>query len=277
MCTLIAIHRQISGAPLVIAANRDEYHDRPAAAPACIQHPDGGTILAPRDLRAGGTWLGLNPDGVFAAITNRPNPQPDASRRSRGLLVLDALAFSSAAKAAAKFESLGPDLYNPFNLFVADSNDAFVVVSHAGQVRVERLEPGVHVIGNAEPNDLSHPKTRRTLASVRSLVGEDAGTAAAKSCDQLMAALGELCRSHDTSEATTESLAPLGAICVHHEGYGTRSSTLLRLGEDPQQSELYYSDGAPCVTPYENLTPLLQELSRTASYEGSGSMARKAS
>ena len=274
MCTPIVIHRRIPGSPLIVAANRDEYLDRPAAAPACMEHPDGGTILAPRDLRAGGTWLGLNQHGVFAAITNRPSPKPAASRRSRGLLVLDALAYATAAQAAAKFESLGPDLYNPFNWLVADSNDGFAVVSHDGQLRVDQLEPGVHVIGNAEPNDLSHAKTRRTLATVRSLVDESTGTAAR---EPLLAGLGELCRSHDGISETAEPLAPLGAICVHHEGYGTRSSTLLQLSGDPQQSELYYSDGAPCVNPYENLTPLLHELSRTASYDGTGTTAREAS
>ena len=284
MCTLIVIHRRIHGAPLVVAANRDEFYDRPAEAPALMQLSDGSTILAPRDLRAGGTWLGLNQDGVFAAITNRPNPEPDSSRRSRGLLVLDALAFASAEKAATNFESLGSDLYNPFNLFVADRNDAFAVVHDDSKdakntkLTVNRLEPGVHVIGNADPNDLSHPKTCRTLEAVESLTaslaGNAAGAADLPSSDRVLAGLGEICRSHDGTEGVA---GPLGATCVHHEGYGTRSSILLQLSEDPQQDIFQYADGAPCTNPYENLTPLLHELSRVASYEGFGSLARKAS
>jgi uncharacterized protein with NRDE domain len=274
MCTLIVIHRRIPGIPLVVAANRDEFYERPATGPDFLPHPNGSTILAPRDLRAGGTWLGLNQNGVFSALTNRPNPEPDPKRRSRGLLVVDALGFDNAAKAAASLETLDAESYNPFNLFVADASDAFAVVCSEGRVRVERLEAGVHVIGNADPNDLGHPKTRRTLIAaeeaVEKLVAGPSGN--------VLDGLGELCRSHEQGEGDeSDPLKPLGATCVHHEGYGTRSSILLKLCEDPKQDEFHYADGAPCAHPYEDSTPLLHELSRRASYEGAGSLARKAS
>lgn len=267
MCTLIVVHRRIPGVPLVVAANRDEFYDRPAAGPGFLSHPNGSRLLAPRDLRAGGTWLGLNQNGVFAALTNRPNPTPDPSCRSRGLLVIDALGFADAVKAAAAFESLQPDRYNPFNLLVADANDAFAVVCSAGRVRVEPLEAGVHVIGNADPDDRDDPKTQRTLLAAQAL--------AALASDRVLEGLGELCRSHDGGQG--EGSDPLDATCVHHDGYGTRSSILLQLSEDPKQSELHYADGAPCVHPYEDFTPLLHELSRLASYNGEGPIARKAS
>ena len=93
MCTLIVLHRCFADAELLVAANRDEYLDRPAEPPA-LRRWNGRTVLAPRDVRAGGTWLGLNDAGVFAALTNRPNATPDPTRRSRGLLVVDALAAS---------------------------------------------------------------------------------------------------------------------------------------------------------------------------------------
>ena len=75
MCTLIALHRCVPGLPLVIAANRDEFFERPASGPA-LRDTATGPIIAPVDRRAGGTWLGLNPAGVFAAVTNRPCPEP---------------------------------------------------------------------------------------------------------------------------------------------------------------------------------------------------------
>ncbi len=108
MCTLIALHRPDPRVPLVIAANRDEYLDRPAAGPAVIEC-EGRRVLAPLDLRAGGTWLGLAETGVFAALTNRPCPEPDPARRSRGLLVTEALGAASAAEAASRLSSLLPD------------------------------------------------------------------------------------------------------------------------------------------------------------------------
>src|SRR5512138_2523002 len=105
MCTLIAFHRCFADAPLVVAANRDEFHERPTEGPtlraASISSAPGAErfartaaggrptrVVAPRDLRAGGSWLGVGESGLFAAITNRRCDQPDASRRSRGWLVM---------------------------------------------------------------------------------------------------------------------------------------------------------------------------------------------
>ena len=93
MCTLIALHRCVAGVPLVIAANRDEYLARPTEGFA-IRETETGPVLAPRDGLAGGTWLGINRSGVFAAVTNRRTDTPDPTRRSRGLLVMDLLVLS---------------------------------------------------------------------------------------------------------------------------------------------------------------------------------------
>ncbi len=272
MCTLIAIHRHVPGAPLVVAANRDEFLDRPATGPDFTTHANGTRILAPRDLQAGGTWLGLNQHGVFAALTNRPTETPDTTRRSRGLLVMDALGYEGADKAAAAFEALRPEQYNPFNLFIADGSDAYTIVCYGGTVRVSALEPGAHVIGNAEPNDIEHHKTLRTLEGARDLLG--------CASDEVIAGLTKLCQSHDGNNDAQRG--PLGATCVHTEAYGTRSAVLLQLEADPAQngfaeSRFYYADGAPCVTPFEDSTPLLRELSRLASYDEVGSTTRTVS
>ncbi len=69
MCTLIVLHRCVAGRPLVVAANRDEFFDRPAEEMA-LRTSRTGPILSPLDLEAGGTWLGLNQRGVFAGLTN---------------------------------------------------------------------------------------------------------------------------------------------------------------------------------------------------------------
>ena len=118
MCTLIAVHRRVHGAPLVVAANRDEYYDRPAEPPALRgsargREGDGGPIeagcgpiVAPLDLRAGGTWLGVNAMGVFAAVTNLRSEMPDPARRSRGMVVMDALREPSAARSADFLKAL---------------------------------------------------------------------------------------------------------------------------------------------------------------------------
>ena len=260
MCTLVALHRCAAGAPLWVAANRDEYLDRPAEGPALRDGPSG-PIVAPLDRRAGGTWWGINPMGVFAAVTNRPTAPLDPTRPSRGQLVLDLLAAGSARQAATRAAALGPGLYNPCNLFVADADDAFAVVYDAAPV-VLPLAPGVHVVGNADPDDRTVAKIRRTM--------ERAERVAAGPARAIRDGLAELCRTHGDDAVST------GDTCVHRGGYGTRSSTLLRLGTDPDEL-LEHAEGPPCTSPYEDFTPLLTELRRTAS-AGSGETAtRKAS
>jgi uncharacterized protein with NRDE domain len=245
MCTLIALHRCIPGATLVVAANRDEFADRPAFPPA-LRETEHGVRVAPLDGQAGGTWLGLNPSGMFAAVTNRRSEAPDPRRRSRGFLVLDALAAGTAAEAAQAALETPPGSYNPFNLFVADRKRAFAI-SYAAEPRCIELEPGPHVIGNA---DLA----AQPPAKLKRLADRAARLASAAEGASLLERLAELCRSHEGGSAPTD------AACVHAGRYGTRSSALLRLGEDASDSQFLWADGAPCQTAYRDFTPLLREL-----------------
>ena len=94
MCTLVILKDRIAGYPLVLGANRDEFRDRPWEPP----RRDGG-VVAPRDLRAGGTWLALADSGLLVAVTNRPEEDPDPDRPSRGTLALDLARTGSVAAA----------------------------------------------------------------------------------------------------------------------------------------------------------------------------------
>jgi uncharacterized protein with NRDE domain len=259
MCTLVALHRCTPDAFLWIAANRDEYLDRAAEGPS-LRAGRSGPVLSPLDRRAGGTWWGINSHGVFAAITNRPNRAPDPTRRSRGQLVIDALAHGSARTATDVLAGLGRGLYNPFNLFVADASDAAAVV-YEETPRVMALAPGVHVIGNADPNAREVAKIRRTL--------ERAEAVAAGPTEQIADGLIAICRSHEAGDD------PLASTCVHRGGYGTRSSTLLRLGSD--RDLLRHADGPPCTSPYHDFTPLLAELGTPAETRAGETATRKAS
>lgn len=243
MCTLIALHRCVPGAPLVVAANRDEFRERPAAPPALRRTPAGLAVM-PLDLRAGGTWLGLNASGLFAAVTNRRGSEPDPGRRSRGLLVIDALDAASAAQARERLETLEPDAYNPFNLFVADRDAAFALTCGESAHLLD-LAPGVHVVGNVDPRAAS-PKTERLAKKVE--------RAASARPEQILDALAAVCREHDGDGD------PLQDACVHAGGYGTRSSTLLCLSDDASQSTLRFAAGNPCRSDYADFTPLLRGL-----------------
>jgi len=244
MCTLIALHRRVPGFPLVIAANRDEYLDRPAAAPSLW--PGGSLpIAAPRDLQAGGTWLGLNAAGVFAGLTNRPIERPDPGRRSRGHVVVEALRAGSATEAARALSLLAAGAYNPFNLCVADREDAYVVV-YDEKPTLHRLAPGVHVIGNADPDDRAVPKIARLL--------DRAEEAARRPRADLFDDLARICRGHEDDGHSRAS------ACIHLGAYGTRSSTLLRMGDDPDDDAWRWAEGPPCAATYRDITGLLHVL-----------------
>ena len=131
MCTLVILRRPKGAWPLILAANRDELDSRPWRAPA--RHwPDRPEVVAGQDISAGGSWLGINDDGLVAAILNRPGTLgPEAGKRSRGELVLEALDHAEAKVAAEALCDLNPASYRPFNLVIADRHDAFWL-RHAG-------------------------------------------------------------------------------------------------------------------------------------------------
>jgi uncharacterized protein with NRDE domain len=263
MCTLIAFHRCFADAPLVVAANRDEFHERPTEGPALREalisssrrparggragaHAQTIPVVAPRDLRAGGSWLGISAAGVFAAITNRRCNTLDPSRRSRGWLVMEALGEPSAERAAERFARLSEAAYNPFNLFVADSESAHLV-TYEDRPQRRDLTAGPHVIGNLHPDE-SSPKLERLRARVGELARGETPSPDA---------LAEVCRSHVAE-------MPLESTCVHAGAYGTRSSTLLWTGAQPA---LRYAEGPPCEARYRDLTPLLHDLGLWAARE----------
>ena len=123
-----------------MAANRDEFLARPADPP---EPSADGRWLAPRDRQAGGTWLGVNAGGLFVGVTNRSAGPRDAARRSRGLLVLDALAVCGSRGAAPAAGGLDPSAYNGFHLAYADGAFAGLTWSDGSALRQETLAAGV--------------------------------------------------------------------------------------------------------------------------------------
>ena len=259
MCTLMVLHRCVPGTPLVVGANRDEFFDRPTEGPA-LRRVDFGVIVAPRDVRAGGTWLGLNTHRLFAAITNRPARKLDPRRRSRGHLVVDVLRARSAAQAIEELENLAAKIYNPFNLLVADREQVHAITYRETPRRLE-LDSSVIVFGNTDPTEPPTAKLSRLEARVQLAAGASAGT--------VLKELAEICRSHDGGDDALDD------ACVHADGYGTRSSTLLRMGETNDDVELRYTDQAPCVSEYRDYTPLLRELAASRPLAEGDSVMRK--
>lgn len=244
MCTLILAHRIIDNTPILFGANRDEQLGRPAEGPK-LRGGGGLKVLAPRDLKAGGTWLGVNEKRVLAAITNRFGGPSDGSRRSRGELVDRALERESARGAADATAGLSPGDYNGFHLLCADQNEAYLVWSDGEAMRRSTLEPGLLVL------------TERSLGAVK------AGANARKErvlaeCRELVAR-GELDESALRAILSRRSDGSIDATCVSLPSinYGTRSSTIIGLGESWR---FLHADGPPCLSNYEDLSALLERL-----------------
>ncbi len=251
MCTLIVFDRLVPGLPLVVASNRDEYLARPAAPPARIEAavPGEPAFVAPQDLEAGGTWMGVNARGLFVGLTNRPIEQKRRGCRSRGLLVLDALRRPDAASVAAQLRGVAAADYNPFNLFWADGRRTYVTSHDGARCTTQELPPGLHILCNRDINDPRSNKItqlRARLAAVERQPDPDA----------LFRDLGAVLRSHGPSDA------PLDHACVHAAEYGTRSSTLLAVGDG--RWRLSFADGRPCETKYRNQSVLLDDLRQPA-------------
>jgi len=255
MCTLILAWQVFDETPVVVAANRDERLDRPSEPPR--QSGADPAVVAPRDERAGGTWIGINDDGCFAGITNRWTDTELEATRSRGHLVGDALTCQSAVAARDRVEAaVSADSYDGFSLVVADAADAFCL-EWDGTLQTTRFDPGVHVVVNVGVDDrFSIPHSR-----------QDAGRKQATNARAVMEALdleeGANTASQEVGDASSarvvswlESAANvLGdheyGVCIHGDGFGTRSSSLIALGDCCGYA---FADGPPCTTPFEPIS-----------------------
>ncbi len=241
MCTL-ALVVPPAGGVLQVAANRDEFLARPAAPPEAS--PDG-RWLAPRDLQAGGTWLGLSASGLFVGVTNRAAGPRDPSRRSRGLLVLDALESPDAATLHRRLGGLDPAAYNGFHLAYADGAFAGLSWSDGTLLRQEGLAPGVHVI-TEQSLGAGEDGTRRRLVEERLASGQVLGL------EGWLALL------------SVHGLEPRAGTCVHSDavGYGTRSAFVLHRGRSVAESRCAWTDARPCTTAARDGSALLRTVGR---------------
>lgn len=147
----------------MIAANRDEMSNRLWRPPArhWDEHPH---VIAGIDEEAGGTWMGLNDDGLLAAVLNRPGSLgPVKGKRSRGELPLEALSHAEATEAAQAIAHLDGRAYRSFNMLIADARDAFWVRSTGDSAKVDVLPVGLGV-SMLTANDLNDPESDRISA-----------------------------------------------------------------------------------------------------------------
>ncbi len=212
--------------PLLIAANRDEFHARPSAAAG--PWPGRPDLLAGRDLQAGGTWLGWTTQGRYALLTNyrEPGHHVPAGAPSRGVLVRDYLLGTACASDHARVIASRADDWAGFNLILGDARQAWYL-GNRGAARTPRcLAPGRYVLSN-HLLDTPWPKATRLRLALDALAADQW----ARFPERVFALL------HDTTPADEDELpqtglAPdferlLSSPFIISPDYGTRSSTVL--------------------------------------------------
>jgi uncharacterized protein with NRDE domain len=215
---------------LVVAANRDEFYARPTAPAAWWD--DAPEVLAGRDLREGGTWMGVTRGGRFAAITNYRDPgfAQLAGAPSRGALVADFLRGGADAQAYAHEVAARAAEYNGFNLLVGDEGGLFYLSNRAPGVR--RLEPGVYGLSNALL-DTPWPKVLRAREAVADALARARGDGWESGLWEMLA--DRVIAADDALPDTgvgAERERLLSPPFIRTDVYGTRASTVLTIARD---------------------------------------------
>lgn len=227
MCLIVIAWRSHHAYPLLIGANRDEFHARPAL-PAGFWC-DAPQLCAGRDLQAGGSWLGITRGGRFAALTNfRRAEAAVKDAPSRGDLVSAFLRGSDTPR--DYLERLQPQAtrYAGFSLLLGElGGELFYFCNRAGAIR--RLEPGVYGLSN-HLLDTPWPKVREARARLAALIDAEPGV------EPLFELLADRSSppAHELPDTGVgrqheEILAPCFIVS---ELYGTRASTVVRVARD---------------------------------------------
>jgi uncharacterized protein with NRDE domain len=228
MCLILIAHRTHPAYRLVLAANRDEFHDRPTAAAAYWR--EAPEVLAGRDLRAGGTWLGITRTGRLAAVTSYRDPspvRPDAP--SRGELVSGFLLGRDRPTDYLKRIRDRADEYNGFNLILGDGRQIHWYSNRSGDVRT--LDPGIYGLSN-HLLDTPWPKVVRGKEALSRLLARREVLL----LEDLFAMLAD--RSYPGNAALPYTgVGPewerlLSPLFIASPDYGTRSSTVLVIDDD---------------------------------------------
>lgn len=242
--------------PVFIAANRDEYHARPSAPAAPWRNHS--KVIAGLDIQAGGTWLGLGPDGRFALLTNYREPgRRIAQAPSRGALVRDFLMGSLIPEHYAQAIHAAGSAYNGFNLIVGVPGQAFYVGNRSGQSAATALTSGRYVLSN-HLLDTPWPKAGRLRRALDALPLTDMD-------DALERAFAIL---RDTTQAGDDTLPDTGLSVAQERllsspfiispTYGTRCSSIVAIHADGHTlfSEISYDPAGTLTERHDWRSPI---------------------
>jgi uncharacterized protein with NRDE domain len=260
MCLLVVASRIVPDEPLIVGANRDEVLDRPSTA-VTVLSSGPPRVLGGRDELSGGTWLAVNQDGVCAGLTNQPlGDAKDPTKRSRGVLPLAAARGATAAEGVKVLSrQFDPADYNGAWLLVGDRTSLWFVDFTGPSVVAAELPPGIHVLENRAVDTPSAKVdlVRESLGNVGGASVAGSGAGAGLDGDAVEAAFRRVLADHRIPEGDER---PNSGNCVHLDGFGTRSSCVVRVGAGVggavSAPRIWVADGPPCTTPYADASAL---------------------
>lgn len=226
MCLILIAYQTSKKYPIILAANRDEFHARPTAA---MQYwEDNPDILAGKDLEQGGTWFGVHKTGKFAGLTNYRNPSENkAHAPSRGRIIPDFLESSAPCESYFTDQAGQMAGYNGFNLLFGSLDHLFWFSNITGQTQA--IPPGVHGLSNKDLNT-PWPKVTKGIQQLENAVNHGFTT------DDLFEVLKDTAKVDDPLLPDTgvgiEWERRLSPIFIQSPVYGTRSSTLMLIRPD---------------------------------------------
>jgi hypothetical protein len=233
----------VSDSPILVAANREEYYDRPSLPPA-IQSGKP-RVLCGVDQQAGGTWLGVNQNGMFVAACNRSKSKSPIAPRSRGILGRELLRCTSSRQGVDQaMDELLTGKYEGVNYVIADPESAWVV--HGGdEVNATELDEGLNILANGDVND---PRDERIQLAYRLLT--------LQMLDSPVKFLAV------ASKVFARAPSPPGrpTMIIRGKDWGTVSSTLIALGKKPRDAIYQFANGAPDQAKFEDYSPMLRDI-----------------
>jgi uncharacterized protein with NRDE domain len=223
MCIILLAHQTHPEYPLILAANRDEFYERPTA--QAHFWTDAAGTLAGRDLERGGTWLGVAMSGRIAAVTNYREPGVKIEGApSRGLLVSNFLASDERPDEYLSKLSSSASQYNGFNLIAGTPRRLFHFSNRGGEP--QEITAGVHGLSN-HLLDTPWPKVSRGRNALASVI-EGGGSF---SVEDIFKVLADDARAVDEALPETgvglELERMLSPLFITSPVYGTRSSTVV--------------------------------------------------
>ena len=243
MSLLAVLYHLVPDSPILVAANRDENFERVCPTPS-IQSGKP-RILASIDQQTGGTYLGVNQQGMFCGLTTRRKLYAPASPRSRGALCREMLKTNSARQAVdVALEELHGGQYDGVNYVVADSESGWVI--HAGnEIDVVELKHGLNIIGQQDVDD---PIDERVAMARRLLTL------------QMLDSPVKFLAVASKVFARAPVAAGRPSMVTREANFGTVSSTLISLGKKPRDAIYQYASGAPDEVKFEDYSPLLRDI-----------------